>query len=195
MKFFFALITFLILGFGIIYKMNYSPVINTYDITRDDFGGDFTLQGIDGKVSLSDYRGKNVILYFGFATCPDVCPMSLSYLSKALKQMDAIDKIQVIFISVDHKRDTPKKVHNYAKFFNKNFIGVTGSEEEINKVTKQYEVYYKFIDMPESAMKYTVDHTSRFYILDKMGRAHKRVRSDETQELILKEIQNVLDKG
>ena len=195
MKFFFALITFLILGLGIIYKMNYSPVINTYDITRDDFGGDFTLQGIDGKVSLSDYRGKNVILYFGFATCPDVCPMSLSYLSKALKQMDAIDKIQVIFISVDHTRDTPKKVHNYAKFFNKNFIGVTGSEEEINKVTKQYEVYYKFIDMPESAMKYTVDHTSRFYILDKMGRAHKRVRSDETQELILKEIQNVLDKG
>lgn len=194
MKIFFAFLTFLIIGFGVIYKMNYEPQLNSYDIIRENYGGEFTLQGKEKTVSLSDFKGKTVILYFGFATCPDVCPMSLSYIKKAIKNVDET-QVQVIFVSVDHKRDNPKKVDKYAKFFHPNFIGVTGSEEEIKKVTKQYEVYYKFIDMPDSAMGYTVDHTSRFFIIDKSGRARKRIRSDEEQELIIKELKTVMNKG
>lgn len=195
MKFFFAFLTFLILTFGVIYKLNYAPVINSYDIIRGGYGGDFTLQGSEGAVKLSQYTGKVVILYFGFATCPDVCPMSLSYLNRALKKIDKRNEIQAIFISVDYKRDNPAKVDKYAKFFNKNFIGITGSKEEIEKVTKQYEVYFKFIDMPESAVKYTVDHTSRFFIIDKRGVARKRIRSDEDENLIIKEINAILEKN
>ena len=194
MKYFFILLTFVIIGFGVMYKINYAPVENNYDILQADFGGDFSLESKE-PIKLSDFKGKVVILYFGFATCPDVCPMSLSYLSKALKKIDNRDEVQVIFVSVDYKRDTPNKAHNYAKFFNKSFIGATGTKEQIDKVTSQYKVFYKFIDMPDSAIKYTVDHTSRFFIIDKKGKARKMVRSDEDQAVIINAIEEVIGES
>tara|TARA_B100001971_G_scaffold129103_1_gene119117 strand:- start:173743 stop:174330 length:588 start_codon:yes stop_codon:yes gene_type:complete len=192
MKIFFILLTFIILGFGIVYKMNYAPTENNYDILQANYGGDFTLDSKAGKISLSDFKGKVTILYFGFATCPDVCPMSLSYLSKALKKVEGSEDVQVIFISVDYKRDTPSKADNYAKFFNKQFIGATGTKEEIDQVVSQYNVYYKFIEMPDSAIEYTVDHTSRFFIINRDGKARKMIRSDEDQEIFIKELTAVI---
>ena len=114
----------LIVVFAVIYRMNYStkgPVTDARAIGLQ--GGDFTVESGDGEVSLSDFEGKTVILYFGFASCPDVCPMSLSYLNSVLKDIENRDQVQVIFVSVDYKRDTPEKVSEYAKFFDKNFIG------------------------------------------------------------------------
>jgi len=133
-------------------------------------GGDFTLQSKTGNFSLANLKGKPSILYFGFTSCPDICPLSLSRLTRALDKIDPKihDKINKVFISVDYKRDTPQQVSKYAAHFG-NFIGLTGTKEEIEDVTKKYAVHFQFVKLKNSAMKYTVDHTSRFYLLNKDG--------------------------
>lgn len=135
-------------------------------------GGDFNLQGKDKTFTLKDLKGRPSILYFGFASCPDVCPLSLSKLNKAIDKInpDFHNLINKVFISVDHKRDNPKKVQEYAEYFGDSFIGLTGSKEQIDQMTKSYAVYYKFVPLVDSKMEYTVDHTSRFYVLDKEGK-------------------------
>lgn len=134
-------------------------------------GGEFTLDGKQGPVSLSDFKNKNVILYFGFTHCPDVCPLSLSNLGAHFKKLPASIKndLQVIFISVDHRRDKPEGVHSYASHFDSSFIGVTGNEDAIKGITKKYGVIFEYEEMPESELKYTVNHTSRYYLINKSG--------------------------
>jgi protein SCO1/2 len=134
-------------------------------------GGEFTLDGKDGAVSLSDFKNKNVILYFGFTHCPDVCPLSLSNLGAHFKKLakSIQDNTQVIFISVDHRRDKPKSVHAYASHFGKSFIGITGNKDAIEGITKKYGVIFSYEEMPESELKYTVNHTSRFFLVNKDG--------------------------
>jgi protein SCO1/2 len=130
---------------------------------------DFTLQSADGPVSLSDFRGKFVLLYFGYTYCPDVCPATLSTLDKALARAgDVADKFQVVFISVDPNRDNPKRLAEYARFFNPAFIGITGSREEIDRVTQTFGIYYRLND-DKSKEDYTVDHTSRIIVIDPEG--------------------------
>ena len=134
-------------------------------------GGNFTLTGKEGPISLSQFRNKNVILYFGFTHCPDVCPLSLSNLGSNFKKLPEVvqNDLQVIFISVDHRRDKPKEVHSYAAYFDPSFIGVTGSKDLIKKVTKSYGVTFEYEEIPESELKYTVNHTSRYFFINKSG--------------------------
>ena len=135
-----------------------------------DLGGDFHLKTNKGEFTLQNLKGKPSVLYFGFTSCPDICPLSLSRLTKAIDKIDKDihNKINKVFISVDYKRDTPEKVQEYANYFG-NFIGATGSKEEIEAMTKKYAVHFEFVEMKDSAMKYTVDHTSRFYLLNSKG--------------------------
>ena len=143
-------------------------------------GGDFTLhthdkkgdkKGSKEKFTLKDLKGKPSILYFGFTSCPDICPIALSRLNRAIDKIDPKlhNQIHKVFISVDYKRDTPERVDEYAKHFG-NFIGLTGNKEEIEAMTKAYAVHFEFVELKDSAMKYTVDHTSRFYLLDRQGK-------------------------
>ncbi|MBC75187.1 MAG: SCO family protein [Halobacteriovoraceae bacterium] len=182
-----------VLAFAVIYKMNYEGVEQVYSARSMGInGGDFTLQSEKGEVSLSDFKGKVVILYFGFTTCPDVCPMSLSYLNSALKGVDE-EKVQVLFVSVDHKRDDPKSVDMYAKYFDESYVGVTGTKDQIDEVTKKFNVFYKFIPLENSKIGYTVDHTSRFYIIDENGVVQKAIRSDEDPKVFKKELKSVMN--
>ncbi len=128
-----------------------------------------------GEWKLSSTNGKLRILYFGFTTCPDICPMSLNKLSKVLKKLNVeqLKEIQPVFISVDWKRDTPKSVAEYVDFFGKGYIGLTGSKEQIEKVAKDYGVFFEFVPLKDSALEYTVDHVSRFYLIDKEGNFYK----------------------
>mgnify|MGYP000967679565 FL=1 len=107
-------------------------------------GGDFTLQSADGPVSLGDFRGKVVLLYFGYTYCPDVCPTSLAATAEALKALnpDELARVAVILVSVDPKRDTPARLKEYAEFFHPAMVGVTGTPEEIAAVAKRYGVFY-----------------------------------------------------
>lgn len=137
----------------------------------DPPGGDFTLQSNTGKVSLSDMKGKVVLLYFGYTFCPDVCPTSLSRIGSALKKLSdkELEQVQGIFVSVDPERDTPKRLAEYSKFFHPKIIGVTGTKAQIDDVAKRYDVVYRKAE-GSSATNYLVDHTSFIYVLDKNGK-------------------------
>lgn len=138
----------------------------------EHMGGDFNLTHKSGAFSLENLKGKPSLLYFGFTSCPDVCPLALNSL---MRNLDAIDpeihsKINKVFISVDYKRDTIQKINEYAKYFATDLIGLTGTKEEIERVTKNYGVHFSFVKMKDSKLDYTVDHTSRFFLLNKKGK-------------------------
>jgi len=139
------------------------------------FGGDFILQSAKGPVALSDYRGKVVVLYFGYTYCPDVCPTSLGLLSLALRQLkpQELAKLQTFFISVDPERDTLEKLKIYTEAFHSAIIGITGTTGDIAEVAKRYGVMYMKVDLPGSAMGYAVDHSSRYYVIGKDGMVKK----------------------
>jgi protein SCO1 len=131
---------------------------------------DFSLQSVDGPVALSDFRGKYVILYFGYTSCPDICPDSLAKFREALsKQGQGAQEVQVIFISVDPGRDSVEYCDVYAKRFSPDFLGMTGSEAEIESVTKKMGIFYQ-LNQPDDGGFYTVDHTASALILDREGR-------------------------
>ena len=130
-------------------------------------GGDFELQSASGPVSLTDYRGKVVIIYFGYTFCPDVCPTSLALLTLALDTLtdEELKQIQPIFISVDPERDTPERMKKYLTNFDPEIIGLTGSREELESVWSSYGVYEAKLE-GESEENYLVDHSSRTYVID-----------------------------
>jgi len=137
----------------------------------DPPGGDFTLDSNQGKVSLSDYDGKVRMLYFGYTFCPDVCPGSLQRIGAAFKKLnpEELTQVQGMLISVDPDRDTVQKLEDYTKYFHPQIVGVTGTKEQIDEVTKRYDVKYRKAEgsSPES---YLVDHTGYIFVLDKKGK-------------------------
>lgn len=141
-------------------------------------GGDFTLQSPNGELSLGDFRGKVVVLYFGYTACPDICPTSMATLKQGLKQLtDAeLAQVQGIFISVDPERDTPEHVQQYAQYFHPNIVGVTGKPEVLAEIAQRYNVTYRKVAMEGSSMGYTVDHSALLYLVDKDGRVRKQVQ-------------------
>lgn len=136
-----------------------------------NLGGDFVLESLEGQVKLEDYRGKLVLMYFGFTSCPDVCPTALSFIAASMRALpkDLEAQIQPLFISVDPKRDTLDNLAKYSAYFHPRMLGVTGSTEQIDQVVKSYGSYYTFIPLEGSALGYTVDHTSRIYLIGQEG--------------------------
>ena len=137
-------------------------------------GGDFVLQSAAGPVALHDYRGKVVLLYFGYTWCPDICPTSLSLMGQALRELKPgeLEKVQGIFVSVDPQRDTVDRLQSYARYFHPKIIGVTGTAEQVAVVAKQYgAVYHKVAG--DSADEYVVDHTAFTYVIRPNGELYK----------------------
>jgi len=132
----------------------------------------FTLDTIDGKVTKDSFKGKVLAVYFGYTYCPDVCPTSLSSLASALNSFDKekIKDFVGLFVSVDPKRDSLKNLKAYASYFHPNFIGASSIKENIDDITKRYESYYKKVELKNSAMGYSISHTSFIYLFDKEGR-------------------------
>jgi protein SCO1/2 len=135
-----------------------------------DVGGPFTLTDQDGKKrSLSDFRGRYVLIYFGYSFCPDVCPTTLGVMAQALDQMGVEAKrIVPVFITIDPERDTPDVLKKYMAAFGPNFVGLTGSVGEIAAVEKQYRVYAK--KSPIQGGGYGMDHSSVMYLMGPDGR-------------------------
>lgn len=157
-------------------------------------GGDFTLQGIDGDVSLNQFQNQVVVIYFGFTHCPDICPTSLSTMSKAFDSLstDIAMLVQPIFISVDHGRDDAESTDSYIKYYIPAGLGLAGNKKSIDTVVKKYGAYYEFVDTKDSAFEYTVDHTSRFYIVDGKGRLVKTVLDAQGADVLASEIEKVV---
>jgi protein SCO1/2 len=131
---------------------------------------DFTLITDQGEINLADYRGKLVLLYFGYTFCPDACPTTLSKVSRALKRLspEQASQVQLIFISVDPERDTPEVLGGYARNYAPTFIGGTQSLEDIANLAKAYGIFYQK-NQVKSAAKYLVDHTTSITVIDRSG--------------------------
>lgn len=134
-------------------------------------GGDFTLDSPDGPLSLSDFRGKVVLVYFGYTFCPDVCPTSLAAMAQAFSALtdNEREKVRGVFVSVDPERDTMEVLKAYAPFFHPNIVGASGAPERIAEVARRYGVSYmkqKSVD----GRPYTVDHSAFTYLVAPDGR-------------------------
>ncbi|MGB0453098.1 MAG: SCO family protein [Bacteriovoracaceae bacterium] len=164
--FLFVLCLSAVLGIGIsrIKNQTTAPKIQS---KYSHLGGDFELTSTKGKVRLKNFHDKTVVLFFGFTFCPDVCPLTLSRFQNLFQKLTPKQQknLQLLFVSVDWKRDTPKTVHDYVTYFNSQFIGLTGSQDEIDKIVKSYGAYYEFTPLEDSELKYTVDHTSKAYLI------------------------------
>lgn len=143
-------------------------------------GGPFTLVNGDGKtVTDRDFRGKYMLVYFGYTLCPDVCPTTLAAIGDALDKLGAkADMIRPLFITVDPKRDTPALVKQFAAAFGPRIIGLTGSEAQIAAVAKAYRVYYAEHRTGPGPDDYTMDHSSVLYLMGPDGRFIAPVRAD-----------------
>ncbi|TNF97775.1 MAG: SCO family protein [Gammaproteobacteria bacterium] len=158
-------------------------------------GGDFTLRSAKGPVSLHDLEGKVVPLYFGFASCPDVCPTSLGILSAAIRQLTEAERqrVQPIFISVDPGRDTPEILADYTNAFYPGMLGLTGTKEEIDDITWRYKALYKLVPLENSAMGYSVDHSSIVYIIGKSGIVHSLAQHGTTVDELSEKLKAALN--
>jgi protein SCO1/2 len=134
-------------------------------------GGDFTLQSAAGPVSLKDYRGKVVLVYFGYTYCPDICPTSLSATAQALGKLEPAElaRVQTIFVSVDPERDTPARLKDYGAFFHPSIAGVTGTPGQIEEVARRYGASYAKQQLA-GASNYVVDHSALTYVVAPDGR-------------------------
>ena len=130
-------------------------------------GGDFTLESANGPVSLKDYRGKLVLVYFGYTFCPDICPTSLAATAEGLKLLtpEEAARVAMIFISVDPERDTPARLKEYVEFFHPNMVGVTGKPEDLAEIAKRYGVFYAKQKVATAGNGYVVDHSVDTYVV------------------------------
>ena len=145
---------------GTTYVEPYPPA-SDFELVRDD-GTSFQLSG---------QRNDIVLLFFGYTSCPDVCPTTLAELNQALGDLkeEYASRVQVIFITVDPERDTPERAQEYVNHFNTNFIGLSGTEEELSKIWDDYGVFREIVE-GESAAGYTVNHTARVTLIDGKGK-------------------------
>ena len=135
------------------------PVAPEIQLTRAS-GNDFRL---------SDVRGNVVALFFGYTSCPDICPTTMAELRQALEELGPeADQVQVLFVTVDPQRDTPDRVQEYVDHFNPDFIGLSGSEPELARVWSDYGVFREIVD-GTSAAGYIVNHTARVTLIDQQG--------------------------
>ena len=157
-------------------------------------GGDFELIGPEGnEISSVSFRGKIILIYFGYTYCPDFCPMTLSYLNALMVDLAGLARdIQVLFITIDPKRDTPEKLKEYVSYFNPDFIGMTGSIREIKEIAKKYGVGF-FKQQVESEEGYFLAHTDRVFLIDKNGRYRGHYKVQSEIEKLNSDIQSLFD--
>jgi protein SCO1/2 len=140
------------------------------DVTGSAIGSEMRLADVDGKArSLADYRGRVVLVIFGYTNCPDVCPTSLATAAEAMKALgDEAQQVQVLFVTVDPRRDTPQLLRQYVPAFDPRFVALTGDDAAIRQVLQDFKVYASARE--ERAGQYNVDHSGQMYAMDRSGR-------------------------
>ena len=158
-------------------------------------GGDFTLQSADGPVSLKDFRGKVVLIYFGYTYCPDICPTSLASTAAglALLKPDELARVAMLFVSVDPERDTPARLKEYAEFFHPAIVGVTGTREVLTEIAKRYGVFYAKQKVATAGEGYVVDHSSDTYVIGADGQLLSKIAHAAPPDQVAAEIRKRLN--
>lgn len=165
--------------------------VHGIDLSGASFGDGFQLKDAEGKVrGLADFKGKVVMLFFGFTQCPDVCPTALVNASQVKSLLGAEgDQLQVVFITVDPERDTPEVLGEYTRAFDPSFIGLYGDAQETADVAKAYRVYYAKVPTGSS---YTMEHTALTYVFDRNGKLRIALRPEQTPEQSAEDIRRVM---
>lgn len=160
-------------------------------------GGSFTLTNQDGKaVTDADYKGKLLLVYFGYTYCPDLCPTGLQSVSKALDHMDQdeVAKVQPLFITIDPARDTPEKMKDYVASFHPALVGLTGSATQIADVARKYQVYYAKGEQVDEH-DYMMDHSSLIYLMNTDGHLIQTFAEEADPDLIIKALRKAMGKA
>jgi protein SCO1/2 len=172
-----------------------APKFRSTDITGVDYGKSLELADPTGRVRrLEDFRGKAVVVFFGFTHCPDVCPTTLADISTALKSLgpDA-ERVQVLFITVDPERDKPEDLAKYVGAFDPRFIALRGDAAATQRVAKDFKIYY---EKRKQGDTYSIDHSSQSYVIDPQGRLRLLVRPDRLATDLAADLRTLLgEKG
>ena len=169
------------------------PKFNSIDVTGADYAKGFTLTDHNGQSrSLSDFKGKAVVLFFGYTQCPDVCPTSMAELAeiKRLLASDG-DKLQGVFVTVDPARDTTELLKAYMTNFDPSFVAFTPTPEQLSVVAKDYKIYYKRVE-GQTPTSYSMDHSAGSYVYDTQGHLRLYSRYGMGAKLLAQDIQTLL---
>ncbi|WP_413581631.1 SCO family protein [Bdellovibrio sp. HCB288] len=176
------------LAVGLLFALNY------YQNLQPELGGDFQANYNGTSWKFSDDAKKLNLLYFGYAKCPDVCPMALTYASQAMKSLTDQErqKIRLIFVSVDVANDTPANVAVYAQQFDPSFVGLSGTKENIDTAVHQFAASYIEEKDPKSYLGYSISHTDRIYFLNQKGIVLDTLPNPRSAESIIEKIKENL---
>jgi protein SCO1/2 len=169
------------------------PPFNAIDITGADYASGFSLIDHTGKPrSLADFKGKAVVLFFGYTHCPDVCPTTMADLAKVMKQLGPeAASVQVLFVTLDPKRDTAAVLSQYVPSFDPRFLGLYGDEAATKKVAKDFHVFFE-VRSGTSPDSYTLDHTAGTFVFDREGRLRLFVNYGMEPEKIAADLKRLL---
>ena len=171
------------------------PEFKNIDITGSAaFGKDFSLLDPDGKVkTLADFKGKVVVMFFGYTQCPDICPTTLTEMQQVMTLLGPqSDKVQVLFVTVDPERDTAEILKQYVPAFDPRFLGLRPADEaSLERVTKDFKIYYKKVPGTKSG-SYTMDHTAGSYAFDPAGRLRLYIKHAQGPETLAHDLKELL---
>ena len=170
-----------------------APKFRSTDISGVDYGRSLELNDHHGKQRrLEDFRGKAVVVFFGFTQCPDVCPTTLADMAIAMKQLGPeADRVQVLMVTVDPERDTRELLAKYVPAFDARFLGLYGDLEATRRTAKEFKVYFE--KRPgKTPGEYSIDHSAQSYVIDTQGRLRLFVRHDRITEDLAPDLRTLL---
>lgn len=169
---------------------------NAVDITGATYGQSLSLPDADGRTrTLADFKGKIIVVFFGFTQCPDVCPGTLAELAAVKKDLGADgDKVQGVFVSIDPERDTPQVLKGYVTAFDPSFVALRGTLEQTAATAKDFKVFYQKVP-GKAEGSYTMDHTAGSYVFDPKGQVRLFTRYGTGPKALADDIRQLLKQG
>lgn len=163
------------------------------DVTGLDYAKGFSLTDHTGKPrTLADFKGKAVVVFFGYMQCPDVCPTTMAEMATVMQKLGPLaDQVQVLFITLDPERDTQQLLASYVPAFDKRFIGLRGTPEQTAKTAKEFKVFYAKVPGSDPN-SYTIDHTAGSYVFDRDGRLRLFIRHGQGPDPIVHDLRQLL---
>jgi protein SCO1/2 len=193
MKKIFALLALALLLTGCDQLGKQPVVFKNTDLTGLDYAKDFALTDHAGKArTLADFKGKVVVVFFGFTQCPDVCPTTLAEMATAMKELGPqADQVQVLFVTVDPERDTQALLAQYVPAFDARFLGLRGDAAATAAVAKEFKVFYAKVPGKEAG-SYSMDHTAASYVFDRNGKVRLFVRYGQGAAPLIHDLKQLL---
>lgn len=170
-----------------------APTFNGIDITGAEFGRDFSLPDAAGATrTLADFKGKVVMVFFGFTQCPDVCPTTLTRAVEVRRLLGAdAERVQVVLVTVDPERDTPEVLRSYVAAFDPSFVALRGDATATAAMAKEFKVFFQKVPTSGS---YTMDHTAVTYVFDPQGRVRLVLRHEQTAAEVAADLKTLLSE-